>query len=136
MAVQLNKAFHEIIENYGDSFSKIVVGVFYGKKESLTDKYDILRGINRGANHDVVDLTNEVDVWSGVEFWSWLNGGELRTQEWVLNGILSALKDERINTHSKDLLNKFRAGISKKYESSVNEDGTINWSSILKKING
>jgi hypothetical protein len=136
MAVQLNKAFHEIIENHGDSFSKIVVGVFYGKKESLTDKYDILRGINRGANHDVVDLTNQVNVWSGVEFWSWLNDGELRTQEWVLNGILSALKDERINAHSKDLLNKFRDGISRKYESSVNEDGTINWSSILTKING
>ena len=55
MAQQLNRAFHEILENFGDSYSKIVVGVFYGNSETLTDKYDILRGINRGAKHDVVD---------------------------------------------------------------------------------
>ena len=28
-------------------FDQIVVGVIYGTRESLTDKYDIIRGINR-----------------------------------------------------------------------------------------
>ncbi|MGL6097034.1 MAG: restriction endonuclease, partial [Fimbriiglobus sp.] len=30
-------------------FSKIVVGVYYGKLMDLTDKYDIIRGICSGA---------------------------------------------------------------------------------------
>ena len=31
----------------------------------LTDKYDILRGINRGKQHNVVDLTANVKVYAG-----------------------------------------------------------------------
>lgn len=68
MAVQLNAAFHEILSAHRDIVDEIVVGVFYGKKEDLTDKYDILRGVNRGANHDVVDITRHVNVYSGREF--------------------------------------------------------------------
>ena len=86
MAVQLNKSFEEILSNHGDIYEKIVVGVFYGKKDDLTDKYDILRGINRGANHDVTDLTEHVDVCSGAEFWKWINNGEEKTQDWVMEG--------------------------------------------------
>ena len=75
MAVQLNTAFNEILDTYPDVADSIVVGVIYGKEEDLTDKYDILRGINRGANHDVIDVTDHVTVYSGREFWSWLSGG-------------------------------------------------------------
>ena len=65
MAVQLNAAFHEILNRYPFTADEIVVGVFYGKQEDLTDKYDILRGINRGANHQVMDITDHVYVYSG-----------------------------------------------------------------------
>jgi hypothetical protein len=136
MAVQLNRSFFEIIEQHGQYFDGIVVGVFYGKKEALTDKYEILRGINRGANHDVKDLTNMVSVWSGVDFWTWLNDGEALTQEWVLSGILNALKAEKIHEESAKLLALFRDSISKKYESSIDADGSVNWNKILTKING
>jgi hypothetical protein len=81
MAVQLNSAFNEILSKHRDIVDDIVVGVFYGKKEDLTDKYDILRGINRGANHSVVDITSHVNVYSGRSFWSWLNYGEQNTAD-------------------------------------------------------
>jgi hypothetical protein len=34
MAMQLNHAFNKIITDFGDDFSKITVGVFYGKAET------------------------------------------------------------------------------------------------------
>jgi hypothetical protein len=91
MAVQLNAAFKEILKTHSDLVDEIVVGVFYGRKEDLTDKYDILRGVNRGANHDVFDVTNHVKVHSGRDFWTWLNSGAVDTQEWVLQGFIEAL---------------------------------------------
>lgn len=136
MAVQLNVAFNEILSDYSTTGDRIIVGVFYGKKEDLTDKYDILRGINRGANHNVIDLTDKVDVYSGREFWSWLSGGSENAQEWVLEGILSALNEEKIHETAKELLSKFREGVVEKYEEDIREGDTLNWLKLLKKING
>ena len=136
MAVQLNRAFEEIITNYGNIFDDIVVGVFYGKREGLTDKYDILRGINRGANHDVVDLTNRVFIQSGKDFWAWLNYGEESTQGWVLEGILDALKATGISQESELLLEEFKARVVGQYNAFIDEDGTIDWQAILHHING
>lgn len=136
MAVQLNAAFHEIIKEHKGVFDKIVVGVFYGKKEDLTDKYDLLRGINRGANHDVVDVQNHVSVYSGREFWAWLNNGEADTQEWVLQGIIEALREEKIHETASSLLKAFKDGVVEKYESDIREGGELNWYKLLKKING
>lgn len=136
MAVQLNAAFIEILEKHKDISDEIVVGVFYGKKEDLTDKYDILRGINRGANHDVRDITEHVNVYSGKEFWAWLNDGELETQKWVLRGIIEALDEEKIHETASALLKKFKDGVVQKYENDVRVGDKLDWYKLLEKING
>lgn len=137
MAMQLNTAFNDIVTNHAGICNKIVVGVFYGKADNLTDKYDILRGINRGANHNVIDLQHHVEVYSGRDFWKWLNDEEYDTQEWVLEGIIEALKESKIHETSKELLAKFKSGVVAKYEADIREsDGSLNWYKLLKKING
>lgn len=137
MAVQLNFAFNEILRDHSDQVDNIVVGVFYGLNAELTDKYDILRGINRGANHNVIDLTADVHVYAGRLFWAWLNEGEANTQEWVLKGILSALEEGQIHETATHLLERFKQGVEQKYESEVREDdGALNWYKLLSKING
>ena len=137
MAVQLNKAFEEIFEKHGDTVNSITVGVFYGSKDDLTDKYDILRGINRGANHDVINLTDKVFVESGRDFWAWLNNGESQTQDWVLNGIIKSLSASNISSQSKVLLEAFRNGVEMKYNAlDDGNSGEMNWHALLKQING
>jgi len=136
MAVQLNAAFNEILNQHPDVANNIAVGVFYGTKEGLTDKYDILRGINRGANHDVTDLTQDVHVYAGREFWSWLSGGADETQEWVLQGMQEALAEEKIHETASKLLADFKASVVEKYEKDVRVDGKLDWEKLLKKING
>lgn len=84
----MNSSFSEINKAYirpgGWRFSEIAVGVLYGS--DLTDKYQIIRGETRRQReaHDVVDLTSCVNVYSGRQFWTWLNGGQIHTQDWVL----------------------------------------------------
>lgn len=136
MAVQLNFAFNEILNKHPNLASNIIVGVFYGKRDGLTDKYDILRGVNRGANHDVIDLTNHVQVLAGREFWSWLSGGAKDTQEWVLQGILEALSEEKIHETAAVLLSSFKSGVVEKYENDIRVNGKMDWAKLLKKING
>ena len=65
-AKELNTAFSKILTTHGDKYKELVVGVFNGKQATLTDKYDIRRGINRGKHHDVVDLTQRVHVYPRV----------------------------------------------------------------------
>ena len=142
MAVQLNKAFEELLELRSSrrlgtfTFDEIAVGVFYGTKDTLTDKYEILRGINRGANHNVKDLTEHVHVYAGREFWAWLNGGEQQTQEWVLEGIIqgSQVAEKSLGSLST-LLAEFRNEFSQQFQFSVQPDSTIDWAAIINKIN-
>ncbi len=136
MAVQLNASFNEILNQHSGLADNIIVGVFYGTREGLTDKYDILRGINRGANHDVIDLTGHVHVYAGREFWSWLSGGAEETQEWVLLGMQEALAEEKIHKTASKLLADFKAGVVEKYEKDIRVDGKLDWAKLLKKING
>ena len=143
MAVQLNKAFKELLELRDSkklgtfTFDEIAVGVFYGTKDTLTDKYDILRGINRGANHDVANIKQHVDVYAGREFWSWLNGGEQQTQEWVLEGILQGFATSEKSMGSlAELLAGFRKEFSQQFQSFVLPDCSIDWQAIIRKING
>lgn len=142
MAVQLNKAFEELLQLRGSNqlgnftFDEIAVGVFYGTKDTLTDKYDILRGINRGANHDVIDLTAHVHIYAGREFWAWLNGGEQQTQEWVLKGITQGFQVAEKSLGSLEkLLAEFRKEFSQKFQFAVRPDSSIDWEAIIKKIN-
>ena len=91
-AVQMNRAFAEITGRYSDLYDEIVVGVLSGTADQLTDKYAILRGINRGKSHDVVDIQANVQVLAGREFWAWINGDEAATQDWIMDGILAGLR--------------------------------------------
>jgi hypothetical protein len=136
MAVQLNAAFNEIINNYGESFDEIAVGVFYGKKDGLTDKYDILRGINRGKNHNVVDLTSRVNVYAGKDFWAWLNDGEERTQSWVLDGIRRGLATDNSREECGALLANFERKVAEKYQKYFETNEDVDWDGLLKEING
>jgi len=136
MAVQLNKSFNEILSSYSEMFEEITVGVFYGKEDSLTDKYDILRGINRGANHDVFDLTDRVFVKSGREFWEWVNGGEKNTQAWVLEGILQGIRKSNSSMEFSSFLENFNESVKNKYNDYVQQDGGIDWPELLKNISG
>ena len=126
----------EILKNHGSTCEGIVVGVFYGNKETLTDKYDILRGINRGANHDVVDLTSKVKVFAGNAFWSWLSGGNEKAGEWVLEGILHSLAKTRIHEEAKKLLDGFQRSVVAKYGKALDDKGAPDWHKLLKLING
>lgn len=93
-AMGLNRSFKSLIDmrQRGEiAFEKIVVGVFYGNNDELTDKYRILRGITTGARHDVVDISNDVEVYAGQSFWAWL-AGDARAQEWVMAGIFRAIQ--------------------------------------------
>lgn len=143
MAVQLNKAFTKLLRLRntkalgGFYFDEIAVGVFYGTKATLTDKYDILRGINRGAKHDVKNITQDVHVYAGREFWAWLNSGEKQTQEWVLEGILQGFEKASNTTGSMTgLITSFRQEFSKQYQTFVRADKSIDWAGIIRKING
>lgn len=136
MAVQLNSAFNEILTFYPGLVDNISVGVFYGKHEDLTDKYEILRGINRGAKHNVIDLTSQVHVYAGREFWTWLNEGATETQEWVLRGMQDALSEEKIHETASELLKKFRSSFVEKYEADIRVNDKPDWEKLLKIING
>ena len=134
MATQLNRSFHEIVNRYGPDYKGIVVGVFYGHADTLTDKYDILRGINRGANHDVIDLTAHVSVYAGRAFWDWLSGVP-GTQELVLLGITDALRENSIRSESGGLLAKFKEAVGRSYGITDVQNTTPNWIDLLNKIN-
>lgn len=136
MAVQLNKSFNEILNSYPEISDNIVVGVFYGNDKGLTDKYRILRGINTGANHDVVDIRDKVHVYAGKNFWSWLNNGQEDTQYWVLEGIEEAVKAANIKETNKQLIEDFKKHVAKKYNEQVlKEDGNADWHKLLRMIN-
>lgn len=136
MAVQLNKAFKEILDSFGEQFDDIAVGVFYGKEETLTDKYDIIRGINRGANHDVFDLQGRVSVYCGAPFWDWLSG-ESGTQELVLQGILDALSNKNIRERNRRLLQSYSKNVIKEYDNLLDQkSGMLDWFLLLSDING
>lgn len=98
-AVKLNNHFESLIKkrNAGTIvFDKIIVGVFYGHADDLTDKYRLVRGISLGAEHNVVNLADDVYVYAGREFWSWL-GGNVETQQWVMHGIFRAIERTRVD---------------------------------------
>ena len=136
MAMQLNHAFNKIITDFDNNFAQIVVGVSYGTTETLTDKYDILRGINRGANHNVIDLTDRVFVYAGREFWTWLNDGIEDTQDWLLEGIEEGILRSNPREEGGQLLENFNRSVSRLYQPYIRSDGTVAWDELLRDING
>lgn len=137
-AVELNKSFFDIknlFENDEHSYSKIVIATFYGHADNLTDKYRLVRGISFGANHDVHDIQDYVEVLAGREFWKWL-GSDDQTQAWVMEGIQEAIiaKKEDLEK-TQELLNEYRGSFVKNYSQHIDKDGTIDWFSILNVTN-
>jgi hypothetical protein len=142
MAVHLNKTFAKLIDLQAEgkldglAFDEIAVGVFYGASTSLTDKYDIIRGINRGATHDVIDIRNKVAIYAGKDFWAWLNAGERKTDGWVLEGILEGLRQARDRVGSLEkLVAAFSAEFAALYAGCVRPDGSVDWERIARSIN-
>lgn len=140
MAVQLNTVFAELIRQRAEGgipFDKILVGVIYGTRERLSDKYDLIRGINRGAGHQVLDIQEHVDVLAGREFWAWINEGEAGTQEWMLEGIIRGyeMAQEKYGDPS-NRIDAYKAAFNNKYSTFISEDGKVDWFAILASING
>jgi len=139
MAVKLNSAFVELLEARRDGkirFDGIVVGAFYGTTVGLSDKYDILRGVNRGASHNVVDIQADVKVYAGRTFWSWLNDDEDQTQDWVMEGILRGIRlsEEKLGP-IQDLLEKYEQKLATTLSRYMLPSGEMDWAAILKMIN-
>ena len=135
-AMELNNAFVKILANHPDQFEQIIVGVSIGTIAGLSDKYDILRGINRGKNHDVVDIQEHVRVLAGQNFWAWINGGEEATQDWIMEGILAGLEKANCREEGHLLLGSFAKAYNRLYEKFKRADGTIDWHALLQSVNG
>ena len=140
MAVQLNRQFEQLVTRRREGlldFSDIVVGVTYGTSDTLTDKYDIARGINTGAFHDVRNLTEHVHVHVGRDFWRWINYGEEQTQEWLISAILNAVSKFRQNRPGvAERTAEYRDAFVDQFDSRIGDDGSIDWANILRDING
>ncbi|GAB3005194.1 hypothetical protein GCM10027284_23720 [Cyclobacterium sediminis] len=134
MAIQLNRSFADILKFYGATYNNIVVGVYYGDKAGLTDKYEILRGINRGAKHHVEDLKKNVNVLTGNDFWSWL-GKDENTQSYVLEGITTSLQELNIRKKNQNLLNKYKEHVLSKFKNILDKEDPSKWQDLLRKIN-
>lgn len=135
MAIQLNRSFTDILRYYSAEYENIVVGVYYGNNDSLTDKYDILRGINRGANHNVNDLTAKVKVLAGESFWTWLGQGNSSTQSLVLRGILNAVKHADIRKRNIQLMEQFKRKIATSFDDTLGSNDDQKWLRLLNTIN-
>ena len=140
MAVQLNHQFRQLVEHRRDGlldFSDVVLGILYGTPDALTDKYDIARGINTGAFHDVSDLTEQVHVSVGRDFWGWINYGEEQTQDWLIAAILAAVSQfQQDNPGVAARTSEYRDAFVDQYGSRIDDDSSIDWANILRDING
>lgn len=142
MAVQLNHAFSELnqlqVENkLGDfKFESIELCVYYGNQKDLTDKFDIARGINRGANHDVKDVSSIVQIKAGKDFWAFINKGEEKTQEWVLEGINVGLeKSDHAVNGLKLLIEDYKKSFASELDSCVEEGSQVDWVKLITRVN-
>ncbi|KPL86236.1 hypothetical protein SE18_13345 [Herpetosiphon geysericola] len=136
VAKELNTAFSIILRDYKESYNEIIVGIFNGNNEGLTDKYDIIKGINRGKFHDVADIRANIRVLAGQSFWSWLNYDEAQTQNWVLAGILEGLNQADCRDEAEVLLQSYVNLFNQKYNRYIQNDGIVNWQQLLLDING
>jgi hypothetical protein len=137
MAMGLYSRFKLLGEANLYDHAGIVVGVFYGNKTLLTDKYEIIRGINV-RRQDILQKLDYVVVKAGKEFWSWLNGGIEETQDWVLEGILTGT-----DTFSKEnpdfsnivggAANRLTDELRRKYD--LPTDGSLDWNQLMHAIN-
>jgi hypothetical protein len=133
-AKEMNAAFFEIQQN-DEWVRSIVVGITYGNSGDLTDKYDIIRGINRGANHEVHNLRDYVQSLVGRDFWCFINDGQQDTHLWVFDGFERGIADARLHERSQSLLREFEQAVSALFTDVLNTDGTINKRDFLESVN-
>lgn len=135
-AMELYKNFKEL----GDkklAKDGIVVGVFYGNSTLLTNKYDIVQGINRRHQASMTKL-GFVKVKAGKEFWSWLNEGVEETQDWILEGVKKGSEeylkgDTGLSKIFREAPSKLQQELQDKYE--LNSDGSLDWALLLHAVN-
>lgn len=136
-ALNMNNGFTRLIEAREAKtveFDRIVIGVLYGREHTLTDKFQIARGV---GPHEVVDIREHVDIRAGRDFWSWLNDGEQATQEWVMDGFLEGIEVAR-----EDLgpAGEVFGAYARSYESQlarhIDENGVMDWHGLLREVNG
>ena len=133
-AMGLNHAFQNLIamRTRGEiNFKKIIVGVFYGHADDLTDKYRILRGVTTGADHHVADVTDHVEVLAGRTFWAWLSNNA-DAQEWIMEGILQAINDQQNQTNSTLSANTLVTGTMSEIG---NTKSRKDWVNFINKVN-
>lgn len=115
----------------------VVVGVFYGHKGLLTDKYRIVRGDNVRRQEILMPL-NYVQVKAGAEFWSWLNNDEQQTQDWVMEGIIhGAAQFSENNPEMAEIVGGASQLLVKELQAKYGlpSDGSIDWFFLLHAIN-
>ncbi len=115
----------------------VVVGVFYGHKGLLTDKYRIVRGENV-RRQDILSPLSYVKVMAGAEFWSWLNDDEKATQDWLLEGIEQGVQDfSRNNPAMHEVVGGAAQLLVKELQTKYKlpEDGRLDWSFLVHAIN-
>ncbi|MHB1422124.1 MAG: PDDEXK family nuclease [Gemmataceae bacterium] len=135
-AMGLYNHFHSLIQQ-DQQKSGIVVGVYYGHKGLLTDKYRIVCGENV-RRQDIMTRLDCVAVRAGEQFWSWLNDDERQTQVWLLEGVMKGAEQFRENTpEMREVVggaaNRLVEELKKKYGLAV--EGGIDWFLLLHSIN-
>ena len=138
-ARDLNRSFEQIRQHhmrpYPGRYGEIAVGVLYGRE--LTDKYrEVLGETERQRRlHDVTDLTDTVQVYSGREFWSWLNDGQSDIQYWIMDGLLLAVEEFKGTSAQKALM--FDLVRNSENLRVLGADGNnFEWHKMLKHVNG
>ena len=115
----------------------IVVGVFYGHRGLLTDKYRIVKGENVRHQTEMEQLPY-VEVKAGEKFWTWLNDDAASTQDSLLEGIAKGADDFLasspdasvvVGACAQRLVEELRA----KY--GLPDDGAIDWALLLHAVN-
>lgn len=138
-AKDLNRSFEQIrlhhIKPYPGRYGEIAVGVLYG--QGLTDKYQVLRGETKRQRdmHDVTDVTDTVNVYSGKKFWSWLNNGQEATQDWVMEGVLAATAELSNAARQKTLIRDL-VDSSESLASLRSSNGGFDWYTMLREVSG
>jgi len=141
VARDLNKSFEQIrdhqMEPNPGKYGEIAVGVIYGTASTLTDKYHVLRGetLAQRNKHKVVDVTRDVNVYAGREFWSWLNDGEVQTQDWVLNGVVEAAAVFGSTSEQRKLVRALVAN-NPSLSALGTDHGNLQWKAFLDNVNG
>jgi hypothetical protein len=115
----------------------IVVGVFYGHKGLLRDKYRIVKGENERHQSEMEKLPY-VEVKAGEKFWTWLNDDTSLTQDWLMEGIAKGADDFLAGSPDASIViggapQRLVEELRAKY--GLPNDGSIDWALLLHAVN-